>query len=58
MIDWNGNGKIDPIDIGISISTEKNNETQNSHKSPSGTGCLTTCLIGIFIIIFAAILIF
>ena len=35
MIDWNGIGKIDPVDIGISISTEKNNETQNSHKSPS-----------------------
>ena len=27
MIDWNNNGKIDPVDVGISIATSQDNET-------------------------------
>ena len=27
-IDWNGNGKIDPVDIGISIAAENARETE------------------------------
>lgn len=30
MIDWNNNGKIDPVDIGISISVSRNNETDEA----------------------------
>ena len=27
MLDWNGNGRIDPVDAGISISVESEQET-------------------------------
>ena len=26
MVDWNGNGRIDPIDIGISVAAQSPNE--------------------------------
>ena len=28
MLDWNGNGRIDPVDIGISIATQNQNDNQ------------------------------
>lgn len=28
MIDWNGNGKIDPVDIGISIAMQEQEENE------------------------------
>lgn len=56
MWDWNGNGKIDPIDVGISIAVENDCKNREQHKK-SGGGCLTTCLTGIFIIVCIAILI-
>jgi len=35
MIDWNGNGRIDPVDIGITIAVaqgeNENIETGNAH---------------------------
>lgn len=35
MIDWNGNGRIDPVDIGITIAVaqgeNENIETDNAH---------------------------
>jgi len=42
MIDWNGNGKIDPVDIGISLSLIE--ETKKPHKKKS-SGCLSTAII-------------
>ena len=30
MIDWNNNGKIDPVDVGISIAISRDNETDES----------------------------
>ena len=30
MIDWNNNGKIDPVDVGISIATSQDNETDEA----------------------------
>lgn len=54
MWDWNGNGKIDPIDVGISMAVE--NDYKNKEQKIGG-GCLTTCLTGIFIIVCIAILI-
>ena len=56
MWDWNGNGKIDPTDVGIYIVVE--NDCKNEEKNKrSGGGCLTTCLTGIFLIVCIAILI-
>jgi len=59
MIDWNGNGKIDPVDIGISLSL--NQEPENPHKKKRG-GCLSSaiimlCAIGCFIWLVGKILI-
>jgi len=42
MIDWNGNGKIDPVDIGISLSLIE--ETEKPHKKKGG-GCLSSVII-------------
>ena len=58
MLDWNGNGKIDPVDIGISIATEKEIESTKpkSKNKNSNLGCLTSVLLVIgflsFIILF------
>jgi hypothetical protein len=57
FIDWNGNGKIDPVDIGISIVAEHDDEEDN--ESPpleptqkSGQGCLTTTLTFLVVAVF------
>ena len=42
MLDWNGNGKIDPIDIGVSIATEKEIEKTKVKDKKSNAGCLTS----------------
>lgn len=58
MLDWNGNGKIDPVDTGISIATEKEIESTKpkSENKNSNLGCLTSVLLVIgllsFIILF------
>lgn len=58
MLDWNGNGKIDPVDIGISIATEKEIESTKpkAENINSNSGCLTSVLLVIgllsFIILF------
>ncbi len=49
LIDWNNDGKIDPVDIGISIAAEDDDgdgvETPPSEtpKKPA-VGCLTTIM--------------
>ena len=30
MIDWNNNGKIDPVDVGILIAISQDNETDEA----------------------------
>ena len=57
MLDWDGNGKIDPTDVGISVAMEDRNSELEQKKKPTGGGCLTTCLIGILVIICIALLI-
>jgi hypothetical protein len=46
FIDWDGNGKIDPTDIGIGVTydndEEKPKEPMKSGGSGSGCGCLST----------------
>ncbi|NMP36997.1 MAG: hypothetical protein GX051_02570 [Clostridiales bacterium] len=48
MIDWNGNGKIDPVDVGISIGVESSQE--GDKKPTKRTGCLTSVLITLSIL--------
>ena len=52
MLDWNGNGKIDPVDIGISVATEKETEAENpkAEDKKANAGCLTSVLLVIGLI--------
>ena len=57
FIDWNGDGKIDPVDIGTSIATEIDDDDESAApslevKQKSGCGCFAATLtfIGIAII--------
>ncbi len=52
MLDWNGNGKIDPIDIGISIAAENETEVKKpkTDDKKSNAGCLTSVLLIVCII--------
>ena len=55
FIDWNGDGKIDPVDIGISIATEIVDDEESTIPPPeikqkSRGGCLSTTLTLIGII--------
>jgi hypothetical protein len=50
-IDYTGNGRIDPVDIGIAASLEDDSSDQNAIASDSGNshngggaGCLTAVL--------------
>ena len=48
MTDWNGNGKMDPVDVGISIAVDgiepDNAERTEETKKSSASGCLTFLL--------------
>lgn len=49
FIDWNGDGKIDPVDIGITIATEIGDDEESVAPTPevkqkSKHGCLTAIL--------------
>ncbi len=60
MLDWNGNGKIDPVDIGISVATEKETEAEKpkSEDKKSNAGCLTSILLVISLISFIVCFVF
>lgn len=55
MLDWNGNGKIDPVDIGVSIATEKETgaEESKAEDKKSNVGCLTSIIsvIGLIVVV-------
>ena len=53
MLDWNGNGKIDPVDIGISVATEKETEAEKPklENKKSNAGCLTSVLSILFLFV-------
>lgn len=42
MIDWNGNGKIDPVDVGITMAILDDDDKKTG--SPKGSGCLTALI--------------
>ena len=63
FIDWNNNGKIDPVDIGISIATEDEHNCDDvgtpisdSHQKPT-TGCLTTVLTLSFVFVIVIVVV-
>lgn len=62
FIDWDGNGKIDPTDIGISVAMESNEDDVNDIPPPipkniTKHGCLTSVLsfvgVALFVILIA-----
>ena len=57
MMDWDGNGKIDPAEVGISIAMDESNLEHYQHKKHTGGGCLTTCLTSILVIMCIVLLI-
>jgi hypothetical protein len=52
MLDWNRNGEIDPVDVGISVGIDDAaaDKPTNEKKSKRPIGCLASCLT---IIVFA-----
>jgi len=42
MIDWNGDGKIDPVEVGATMVFLDDDETPVKKKQPSG--CFAACL--------------
>lgn len=52
MLDWNGNGKIDSVDVGISVAMEKETDVKKPKvdDKKSNTGCLTSVLLAIGLI--------
>ncbi len=52
MLDWNGNGKIDPVDIGVSVATESEEiKEKKSNSNKANAGCLTTIIIALCVIV-------
>jgi hypothetical protein len=57
---WNRNGKIDPTDIAISLATDGEDEEEDGEefnledKHKPRTGCLTSAVSIVGIIVFAA----
>ena len=62
-LDWNGNGRIDPVDIGVSVSVddeqpdsdiEEAEKPQGQHVQASG--CLSSALVALSVIIVLGLL--
>lgn len=46
MIDWNGNGKIDPVDVGITMALlDDEDEEEEKKGSAKHSGCLTALIM-------------
>ena len=50
MLDWNGNGQIDPVDVAIHMAMDESAVEGEPKSEPkrkaTGGGCLTACLMG------------
>lgn len=55
FIDWDGDGKIGPVDIGISIATENDENTSIPKNEKTKSGCLTSLLIVLSIVVLSII---
>lgn len=53
MINWNGNGKVDPVDVGITMAILDDAEKEKTG-CPKRSGCLTAILT---LFIFAALIV-
>ena len=51
MLDWNGNGQIDPVDVAIHMAMDESAVEGEPKPEPrrkaTGGGCLTACLMGV-----------
>ncbi|MBQ6214386.1 MAG: hypothetical protein IJJ67_03095 [Oscillospiraceae bacterium] len=52
MIDWNGDGKVDPIETGLTFQLMQE-EQDRRRGNPGGSGCLTAVMT--FVIVIAAL---
>ena len=52
MIDWNGDGKVDPIETGLTFQLMQE-EQDRRRGNPGGSGCLTAVMT--FVIVISAI---
>jgi hypothetical protein len=57
FIDWNGNGKIDPTDIAISVALDNEHEDDGDTPPPevkrkSGVGCVTSVMAFLGVVAF------
>lgn len=57
MTDWNGNGKLDPVDVGIDIATNASDEDKS--KKPAtpvmqNSGCMTV-FVSVFVLVLCVI---
>jgi len=54
MIDWNGDGKIDPIDIGVTMAMLDDEDKKTG--SPKGSGCLTA-VISLLVLVLCTVIV-
>ncbi|NLU23410.1 MAG: hypothetical protein GXW99_01565 [Clostridiales bacterium] len=54
MLDWNGNGKIDPVDIGITMAVL---DEESKKRQPPKSGCLTNLMVLLVILLAVGLLI-
>jgi len=57
MLDWNGNGRIDPTDIGVSMSVFEESEGEDRRKRQK-PGCLVSVLAFAAALAVSALLLF
>ena len=56
FIDWNGNGRICPVDIGISVAMDDEDIPPPEIKPKPQAGCLTSVMVFIGIVMFIILL--
>jgi hypothetical protein len=49
MIDWNGDGKVDPIETGLTFQLMQE-EQDRRRGNPGGSGCLTAVMTFVIVI--------
>lgn len=57
-LDWNGNGKYDPVDVGIDIATQETEQEEGKRKPKRNDGCLAAVLMMPFTISVALVKMF
>lgn len=49
-VDWNGNGKYDPVDVGIDMAIQESEQedAEKENKPKRGGGCMTAVFMMLF----------